>query len=102
MMRFSLLVLVACSTSRSPPPPIPPPGSHVELRGRISDTPWAHMMTNVDGKQPAYFDHDGDRQTVIYWSSPPRCPNHGDIVIAGTVIEARGESKRRPSDDKTP
>jgi hypothetical protein len=69
-----------------------PAGSRVTLRGRVSDTPWQHMMTSVPGKEPAYFDLDDERQTVVYWTLPPAC--RGDIEVTGTVIEAKGPGKR--------
>jgi hypothetical protein len=86
-----LLVMVGCSHGARE---LGPAGTQVTLRGRISNKPWAHMMTGVPGKQPAYFDH-ADRQTVVYWATAPSCP--AEIEITGTVIEARGPSKKRPS-----
>ena len=93
MLRIAAMLLVIAGCSHGPRE-LGPAGTQVTLRGRISDTPWAHMMTSVPGKQPAYFDR-GDRQTVVYWATAPTCP--ADIEITGTVIEARGPSKKRPS-----
>lgn len=81
------LLAGACGASE-----LGPAGTRVTVRGRVSDRPWAHMMTSVPGKQPEYFDLDDERQTVIYWKVPVTCP--GDIEITGTVIEARGPGKR--------
>jgi hypothetical protein len=83
--------LTACS--HAPSRELGPVGTRVTVRGTISDKPWAHMMTNVPGKQSEYFDLDAKHQTVIYWAAPITCP--GEIEITGTVIEASGPGKRR-------
>jgi hypothetical protein len=63
------------------------------VRGRVSKTPWQHMITGVPGKTSAYFDLDGGKgQTVVYWKNAPACA--GDIEVTGTVLEVRGASKR--------
>jgi hypothetical protein len=87
-----LAVATACSSSST----LGPPGSTARLRGRISDKPWEHMMTNVPGKRPEYFDYAAGKQVVVYWVNEPSC--RGEIEITGTVIEASGPAKRAKSD----
>jgi hypothetical protein len=92
-MRTLIIIstLLACSST----PTLGPAGSTVRLRGRIATTEAEHMMTNVPGKRPAYFDYAPGKQAVMYWATEVSCP--GEILITGTVIDATGPSKRRPS-----
>ena len=92
LVRLLLVVMLAACSG---PQTLGPEGSTARLRGRVSDEPMEHMMTNVPGKQPAYFDYAPGKQVVVYWATDPKCK--GEIVITGTVIAATGESKRRPS-----
>lgn len=100
-------VLLSACTAPSPasaPPPSPPspratttldgarPGDAITLRGRVSSTPWQHLMGRVEGKSDAYLDLAGGReQTVVYWRAPPSCP--GDVEVTGTVLEVAGTAK---------
>ncbi len=68
------------------------PGKPVIARGRVSDTPWQHLIGNVPGKQPDYFDLEAGGQTVVYTAKPLRCP--GLVEVVGKVKEVRGSSKR--------
>jgi hypothetical protein len=72
-------------------------GQSVEVLGRISDTPWQHMMGSVPGKPHAlYFDlAAGGAQTVLYSADLIRCK--GDVLVKGTVIEVSGAGKRDPA-----
>jgi hypothetical protein len=68
------------------------PGKPITARGKISNTPWQHLVGHVDGKQPEYFDLEGDAgQTIIYVAKRPTCP--GTIEVQGLVYEVRGPSK---------
>jgi hypothetical protein len=88
----------AAAATESPPPIATTmvgaqPGAPITLRGRVSETPWQHMMGGVSGKSDAYFDLAGGKeQTVVYWKSPPTCT--GDVVVTGAVLEVKGASKR--------
>lgn len=69
------------------------PGQVVVARGRVSTTPWQHVMSGVAGKKSAYLDLEGGkRQTVIYWVEPPKCS--AEVEVTGRVLEVRGDSKR--------
>jgi hypothetical protein len=68
------------------------PGEPVVARGRISNTPWQHLIGHVAGKQADYFDLEDGGQTVVYLAKPISCP--GLVEVAGTVKEVRGSSKR--------
>ncbi|MDD8025477.1 MAG: hypothetical protein PHI34_03105 [Acidobacteriota bacterium] len=72
-------------------------GGKVVLEGRVSKTPWQHMIHWPDGySEIAYFDFELGRQTVLYAKKPVDCP--GFLTVWGKVIEIRGESKRPGSD----
>jgi hypothetical protein len=67
-------------------------GKKVELKGRISDTPWQHLVGSPAGfPYSCYFDVDRF-QIVVYSKTPIACP--GALVVRGTVVEIRGSSKR--------
>lgn len=101
------------STASAPTSPAPPvtrpapamttmsgakPDEPITLRGRVSKTPWQHMMTGVPGKSDAYFDLGGGKeQTVVYWKAPPSCA--GDVEVVGTVLEVKGASKGGKADE---
>lgn len=97
----ALLLSLAACTSREPTPARTPakttmrdapPGSTITLRGRVSSTPWQHLILDVPGKSDGYFDLDGgSEQTVVYWKDPPTCA--GAMIVTGKVIEANGLSK---------
>jgi hypothetical protein len=66
-------------------------GKKVCLKGRISRTPWQHMISVQQGYPiPDYFDV-GDFQIVIYSREPVRCK--GDVLVYGTVVLIEGETK---------
>jgi len=64
----------------------------VRARGRVSKTPWQHIVGSVAGKRSEYFDLSGGGQTVVYTAKPLACP--GTVEVDATVIEIGGESKR--------
>jgi hypothetical protein len=68
------------------------PSQSVSVRGRVSKIPWQHLMTNVPGKRPEYFDIDQSRQIVVYTAKPLECP--GEIELEGIVLEVTGPTKR--------
>ncbi len=66
-------------------------GRRVELAGRVSNTPWQHLMANPDGlPYSAYFDV-GDFQIVVYTESPIAC--RGRMLVRGVVVKVQGSSK---------
>jgi hypothetical protein len=74
-------------------------GQKVQVEGRISDTPWQHLI-NIPEAHPeiAYFDLAGGAQIVVY--SREKIPCLERSLIKGTVIEIKGESKRPGSKDE--
>lgn len=69
-------------------------GERVTIRGRVSKTPWQHMMTGVPGKRDAYFDLESGNQTVVYWKAPPKDCEGGLIEISGTAMVLVGPGKK--------
>jgi hypothetical protein len=71
-------------------------GKKIILEGKISDTPWQHMI-NYNDVYPYvdYFDVDGD-QLVIYSKEKMDCP--GVVRIEGRAIQIKGKSKRPGSE----
>lgn len=65
---------------------------NVTARGKISKTPWQHLMGSVPGKTSAYFDLEDGGQTVVYWKEAPKCA--GLIEVTGKELIVRGGSKR--------
>lgn len=74
-------------------------GDEVTALGKISKIPWQHLMIQVPGKRPEYFDLEGGEQIVIYARDLPTCGS--SMRVEGTVIEARGASKRPGPQTKT-
>lgn len=67
-------------------------GKKVELVGRISNTPWQHLIGNPAGyPYSEYFDVD-DYQIVIYAKEPLSCAT--EMIVRGTVYKVQGSSKR--------
>jgi len=73
-------------------------GERVMVRGRISQTPWQHMITSVEGKRAEYFDLEGGGQTVIYARDLPPCA--GTLEIEATVLRVAGPGKRPGRDTR--
>lgn len=67
----------------------------VKLLGRVSKTPWQHMVRGVPGKQMVYIDFaDSEYQVVAHFDREPTCA--GDVEIDGVVGELRGPGKVSP------
>ncbi len=81
---------------RRKPPQVPRSewrdGLEVTAVGRISDTPWQHVMGVVPGKNAEYFDLAPDDQTVIYVAGKLECS--GKLEVEGRVKEVSAGSKR--------
>ena len=74
-------------------------GADVDLAGKISDTPWQHMIIMPQAYPYAnYLDLEDGDQLVIYTKKQVNCT--GEIKVNGKVIEAEGTSKRPGSDEK--
>jgi hypothetical protein len=67
-------------------------GRRVEIRGRISETPWQHLISNPEGYGQSYYFDVGDSQIVIYTKAPLDCA--GELTVRGTVVRVQGSSKR--------
>jgi hypothetical protein len=69
----------------------------ITLTGRISQTPWQHMI-NIPSSHPFadYMDFDDD-QMVVYSKEPIDCP--GEVRVEGKYIEIEGTSKRPGSEE---
>jgi hypothetical protein len=68
------------------------------LQGRVSQTPWQHMIASLEGyPYDEYFDV-GDYQIVIYLKSRIDCP--GPVRVYGRVVMVEGAGKRpQPGDE---
>jgi hypothetical protein len=64
----------------------------VALRGRISDTPWQHLMGNPPGLDRTYYFDVDDFQIVIYAGEPIACD--GPLTVRGLVMKIQGPPKR--------
>ncbi|MCG3226653.1 MAG: hypothetical protein H7645_07025 [Candidatus Heimdallarchaeota archaeon] len=72
-------------------------GKEITLKGRISETPWQHMIdTSHNFDHIYYLDLEGGDQIVFYSKEPVVCSS--SIKIEGKVIRVVGESKRPGSD----
>lgn len=97
----AVLVLCACGKTATSDPLAPNAvttmtgaheGQSITLRGKVSTSPWQHLMSGVPDKQEAYLDLQGGKeQTIVYWKEPPACA--GEVVVTGKVIAVRGQSK---------
>jgi hypothetical protein len=70
----------------------------VSLVGKISNTPWQHMIASVkEYPYSEYFDV-GDFQIVVYARQPMKCG--GNVRVFGRVLEVSGRGKRpEPGDE---
>jgi hypothetical protein len=73
-------------------------GQDVVLEGKVSQTPWQHMIQDLPKKVITYFDLDGGNQIVVYTTEEIPCT--GRIRLEGRVILTEGESKRPGSKEK--
>jgi hypothetical protein len=67
-------------------------GQRVEIRGRISETPWQHLIGNPEGYDYSYYFDVGDFQIVLYTKAGLDCA--GELTVRGTVVRIQGSSKR--------
>ena len=74
-------------------------GHKVFLTGRISDTPWQHIVANTPEYPNSYYFDIKDSQIIIYSASAIDCSEQ--LNIYGTVIEVKGLSKHAESEDDT-
>lgn len=73
-------------------------GAQVVIEGRVSKTPYQHLIDPVAGKNIEYFDLDDGDQIVIYVKGPIGCA--GKVRLTGKVKEVVGTSKRPGSKHK--
>ncbi len=72
-------------------------GKEITLKGKISDTPWQHLIdTSHEYDHIYYLDLDGGDQIVFYSKEAVICPK--EIKIQGKVIRVVGKSKKPGSD----
>ena len=72
-------------------------GKEITLKGKISETPWQHMIdTSHNFENIYYLDLEGGDQIVFYSKEPVICSSV--IRIEGKVIRVIGKSKRPGSD----
>ena len=75
------------------------PGDTVEIVGRISKTPWQHLVGMHEAYPYFYYiDIEDGGQIVVYSAEEISCS--GQIKLSGEVIEAGGSSKRPGSDEE--
>lgn len=75
-------------------------GRRVRLVGRVSATPWQHLMGAAPGKSlDTYFDTADRGQIVVYSDRPIEC--RGEMQIWGTVVRVHGGPKRPDAPGKT-
>jgi hypothetical protein len=73
-------------------------GQAVVLEGKVSQTPWQHMIQDLPKKVITYFDLDGGNQIVVYTTEEIPCP--GRVRLEGRVILTEGNSKRPGSKER--
>jgi hypothetical protein len=65
-------------------------GQSITLRGKVSTSPWQHLMSGVQDKQEAYFDLQGGKeQTIVYWKEPP-CRSKYALLEGAARVCRRG------------
>jgi hypothetical protein len=67
-------------------------GRRIELIGRISETPWQHLISNPEGYDFSYYFDVAESQIVIYSKIPLAC--RGQLTVRGIVVKVQGSSKR--------
>lgn len=73
-------------------------GEQLVMVGRVSQTPWQHMIQTIPGKTAYYVDLAVGGQVVAYASGNMECK--GQILLWAKVVLAEGTSKR-PGDTKS-
>ena len=72
-------------------------GKDITLVGKISDTPWQHLIDiSKEYRNIYYLDYESGEQLVFYTKIPIECKEK--IKIIGKVIRVVGKSKRPDSD----
>lgn len=72
-------------------------GDRVELIGKVSNTPWQHLIKKPEGYIFIdYMDFEDD-QLVVYSKEFIEC--EGEVKIKGTVFQLEGTSKRPGSEE---
>jgi hypothetical protein len=71
-------------------------GKTITVTGRISDTPWQHIIGYEPDHPFSYYFDVGDMQTVIYSESEIQCRSR--LRVTGKVIEVGTKSKKPGSD----
>lgn len=74
-------------------------GRNVELRGRISDVVWQHLVGSFPGRPHSYYFDVGSSQIIIYSAAPIDCRD--SLAVRGRVVEIRGPSKRPGNEGST-
>lgn len=73
-------------------------GSYVDITGKISNTPWQHMVNPpMSHPHAEYMDFDDGGQVVVYSKEIIDCD--GKLTVKGEVIEIEGTSKRPGSEE---
>jgi hypothetical protein len=73
-------------------------GKEVEIEGRVSKIPWQHLVGDVPGKTPEYFDLQGGGQIIVYVPKDFSC--RGRAKLFGKVIEIEGGGKGQKIEER--
>ncbi|MBN1948036.1 MAG: hypothetical protein JW797_20375 [Bradymonadales bacterium] len=73
-------------------------GKKVAIIGRVSRTPWQHLIDSIESHPCITYLDLGKNQIVVYSQDP--LPEQGDIEIRGTLFRLVGSSKRPGSTDR--
>jgi hypothetical protein len=75
-------------------------GKKVCVKGKISNTPWQHLVASPDSFPiPTYFDV-GDYQIMVYSKKELACPDcECEIEIKGTVLKVQSAGKHPKADE---
>jgi hypothetical protein len=72
-------------------------GKSVSVVGKISDTPWQHLIGYFPGYSRDYYFDVGKDQIVIYSKTAIDCT--GKVKVYGKVVEVKGKSKDPRKDE---
>lgn len=92
------LCILSAAAFPGPPSPAGEPGlrervgQRAVLAGRVSKTPWQHMIRADMHKEAVYVDLDGGGQTVAYAKGGIAC--EGPVLLRGEILLTEGSSKR--------
>ncbi|MCX7024943.1 MAG: hypothetical protein NT080_10020 [Spirochaetes bacterium] len=65
-------------------------GERVRILGSVSELPWQHLIADLPGRTPYYFDI-GTYQIVVYFPDEPAAGEK--LYVYGTVLEVSGGGK---------